>query len=770
MMLENTPNDSKNASAGDVKSFNWFIGNRPLRLQISLTAGLAMIIAVVAVTLLVVKLETELLVEDLTADSEKTVSFLAAATKDAIIVEDIPLLKTIVEQIHQNDPLIHSISFLNEGGEELASFSMAPVEHEKMFVAHGIHPKTGLLTQGRDIVVAGEKFGSISISWHTGFFAHVMSSKLPLIISTVIVTLILLTACIVAAVHIFAVRPVGVINRRLLAISTETLSSTAPPPRYVASDLMVLNAAVDKLDLHVTEHHLVEKALRKSEAHLKAIFDNAPVELYLKDIEGRYIQINRQFEKLFNVKNEDLVGHFPAQAHYQELSERTRAHDLQVLETGEVVIREEDVTTELGRRVLHTIKFPVFGDQGEITGLGAVVVDVTDLKNAEKRLQVALATAKKANSAKSEFLSSMSHELRTPLNAILGFGQILEIDPVEPLSEKQKNYVKHILTGGEHLLKLVDQVLDLSKIESGKMDLSMEEITLDEASRECLTLIDRSAKTRGLKIEIDIDTPLTIKVDYIRFKQVLLNLLSNAVKYNNEGGSIALAIKDTDDNKVRISVTDTGPGIAQEWKSELFEPFNRIGRESGNIEGTGVGLTIAKQLTEAMGGQIGFESEVGKGSTFWVDFPGIKCTVVSPAKQAIISDIDERQEQSTVSAKVLYIEDIPSNLDLMEAIIKKMDGVSLISAHNAELGLIIAEERRPDLILMDISLPGMDGISAMEALSKNDSTKDIPVVAITAAAMKSDVDRGMAAGFKVYLTKPFNIPEVTKVIRTELNM
>lgn len=301
------------------------------------------------------------------------------------------------------------------------------------------------------------------------------------------------------------------------------------------------------------------------------------------------------------------------------------------------------------------------------------------------------------------------------------------------------------------------------------MTLSIELVRLDELCRECLTLIDKQAEKRDLKIETDLGAVNYIKADHTRFKQVLLNLLSNAIKYNRESGSITLTCKELPDHMVRLSVTDTGKGIAKDDQAKLFEPFNRLGRESGNIEGTGIGLFIAKQLIEAMDGRIGLESEVGKGSTFWIEILAVKATDEEMTIADYIPKESGPENQLAADATVLYIEDNPANLQLMEAIIGSIDGLNLISAHNAELGLTMAEERLPDLILMDINLPGMDGIAAMRVLSTIDETKDIPVIAISAAAMKKDIERGMAAGFKDYLTKPFNVPEVVAAIKKSLS-
>ena len=316
---------------------------------------------------------------------------------------------------------------------------------------------------------------------------------------------------------------------------------------------------------------------------------------------------------------------------------------------------------------------------------------------------------------------------------------------------------------------LIDQVLELSKIEAGDLRLSLEEISLDDVCRECMELINKSAIDRRLTISDDLTATQTVNADYTRFKQVLLNLLSNAVKYNREGGTVTLTTKDVSDNAIRILVVDTGAGIADEDQIGLFEPFNRLGQEAGEIEGTGIGLTITKQLVEAMGGEIGYDTEVGKGSTFWIKFPAIERTLANRMEPVEVSKTDADQNQSNMAAEILYIEDNPANLQLMEAVIEEMDGLTLISAHNAELGMTMASEQQPNLILMDINLPGIDGVAAMHALSANNATKDIPVIAISAAAMKSDVERSMSAGFKDYLTKPFNVPELVKSIKKELD-
>jgi len=413
---------------------------------------------------------------------------------------------------------------------------------------------------------------------------------------------------------------------------------------------------------------------------------------------------------------------------------------------------------------------PNFDGQGKFLGYRGTGSNITEKIKAERALEIAKNEAEKASHAKSEFLSIMSHELRTPMNAILGFGQMLEANPDEPLTEDQQDSVDHILKGGRHLLDLINQILDLSAVESGKMMLSLEPVQVNDLCLECLSLIDEQSSLRGLSIHSDLGGAKYIEADYVRFKQVLLNLLSNAIKYNNEGGSITLSCADAPENMVRVSIADTGNGVAEDIQSGLFEPFNRLGREASEIEGTGIGLTISKELVETMEGRIGFVSEEGEGSTFWVEMPLSEATT-----DALVTPEDEDTEypagdQGADKATILYIEDNPANLHLMKMIIGKIGGLNMISANSAELGLTMAQEWKPDLILMDINLPGMDGTEAMQKLAATDCTRHIPVIAVSAAAMKKDIEKGLSAGFTAYLTKPFDVPELIKAVKKELDI
>lgn len=386
----------------------------------------------------------------------------------------------------------------------------------------------------------------------------------------------------------------------------------------------------------------------------------------------------------------------------------------------------------------------------------------------EQALRASEKLAAAGSQAKTDFLSGMSHELRTPMNAILGFTQLLETEPDAPLTESQQRFVKQIMKAGAHLLGLIDQALDLSRIESGKLALSLERVSLKTLIEETLPMVHHLALQRQIApISVNVADAEVI-ADYGRLKQILLNLLSNAVKYNRVGGSISIAAT-PDETTVHIAVTDTGQGISQERIQELFLPFNRLGVESADVEGTGIGLALSKRLAEAMGGVIGVESKEGNGSTFWITLPvaapGLPEANDHPewsATQAVTSDPNTGIHAQ--DKKILYIEDNPANVTLMEELIRRFRNLHLITAHTAEIGLALAQQERPDFIIMDINLPGIDGFAALKILQGNPLTASIPVMALTANAMPSAIERGLAAGFFSYHTKPIQIEALSRSI------
>jgi len=385
--------------------------------------------------------------------------------------------------------------------------------------------------------------------------------------------------------------------------------------------------------------------------------------------------------------------------------------------------------------------------------------DVAERKRVQAELIQAKAAAEKANLAKSEFLSRMSHELRTPLNAILGFAQLLETGSPPP-TDAQVVRLHQIIKAGWYLLELINEILDLAVIESGKLSLSREPVSLIDVILECQAMIEPQAQKHGIQINfLPFDHTWFAHADRTRVKQVLINLLSNAIKYNREQGTVEVRCTMSTPERIRISIKDSGAGLPPEKLAQLFQPFNRLGQENGVEEGTGIGLVVTKQLVELMGGTIGVKSTVGAGSEFWIELAS--ATMPQPATregkpQEPAPKIDAGRQQHTL----LYFEDNPANSLLIKELIEEdRPDIRLLIADNGKLGIELARTHLPDVILMDVALPDINGIEAMEMLLEDPLTAHIPVVALSANAMPDNVLQGMEAGFSHYLCKPFELNE-----------
>jgi signal transduction histidine kinase/ActR/RegA family two-component response regulator len=419
-------------------------------------------------------------------------------------------------------------------------------------------------------------------------------------------------------------------------------------------------------------------------------------------------------------------------------------------------------------------------DASTVIGYLRIATDNTARKRAESELQEsnielekAKAAAEKANLAKSDFLSSMSHELRSPLQTILGFAQLIDGDDPPP-TLRQAASVEQILKAGWYLLELINEILDLSQIESGVLAICSEPTSLTEVLRECRAMILPQGRKRQIRVTFpDTGVPYFVDADRTRLKQVLLNLLSNAIKHNQPHGTVVvdcgMSTSPTEPKRVRVSISDTGAGLSPEMLLQLFQPFNRLGQERTEEEGTGIGLAMSKRLVEMMGGVIGVESTVGSGSVFWFELNS------APEPQSLMDTEDAAALAQTLAQQdaprrtLLYVEDNPANMQLIEKLIEnRRPDIHLLCAKDGSDGIKLARDKHPDVILMDINLPGMSGIDALKMLRQNPATALIPVIALSANAMPRDIKKGLDAGFFQYLTKPIKIKALLKTLEEAL--
>ena len=531
-----------------------------------------------------------------------------------------------------------------------------------------------------------------------------------------------------------------------------------------------------------TARKQAEEELRKTGALQNAILTSANFSIIATDEKGIIQLFNVGAERMLGYAAAEVVNKInPSDIHDpQEVMARAQALSLELATTitpgfealafkasrGIEDIYELTYICKDGSRFPAIVSITALRDDyDEIIGYLLIGTDNSVRKQVEFELKNAMAVAERANLAKSDFLSNMSHELRTPLNAILGFAQLMESD-VTPQTASQKESTSQILQAGWYLLDLINEILDLALIESGRLLLSQEPMSLDEVMLDCQAMIEPQAQKYGITLSFcHFDKPCFVHADRTRVKQILINLLSNAIKYNHVGGSVIVDCAVISTERIRISVKDTGPGLSPEKLAQLFQPFNRLGQAAGTEEGTGIGLVMTKRLVELMGGVIGVESTVGKGSEFWVELVQANEPQLSPHTD---------EEKPTRSARVqivpatartlLYVEDNPANLKLVEQLIARRQDMCLLTAGDATLGIQLAREHQPEVILMDINLPGISGIKALKILREDPLTRHIPVVAISANAMPHDIHRGLEAGFFRYLTKPLKVIEFMEAL------
>ena len=515
----------------------------------------------------------------------------------------------------------------------------------------------------------------------------------------------------------------------------------------------------------ISDRRAAEQALLESEERTKAILRTANDAFVALDLGGRILDWNSQAERIFGWLREEaigrmLIGTIFSDGHHHGLSEYLIDGGSQPLSRRLELLATRRDGTEL------PVELTIWttGSLDRRT-FNAFIRDITEQRRAQTAIREAQEEAERANRAKSEFLSRMSHDLRTPLNAVLGFAQLMT---AERLNDSQRECTQQILKGGRHLLELINEVLDIARIESGRLSLSPEPVDVLEIVRHAVDLVSPLAAQRQISLVVEQPPAIDASVlaDRQRLSQILLNLLSNAVKYNRAGGRVTLSFTQSAKRCTRINVTDTGAGIPPEKLQLLFRPFERLGAETTGIEGTGLGLTLSRGLAEAMGGSLGVSSAVDRGSTFWVELLATDEAAARQERDSLTSSLEPTR--AIGPAAVLYIEDNASNVRLMHRLLGSRPSVTLLHGADGQTGLQLARERRPDVILLDLHLPDMSGEEVLRQLWDDPSLRGTPVIVLSADATPGQVRRVLASGATAYLTKPLDLGAVLEVIDRSL--
>ena len=528
---------------------------------------------------------------------------------------------------------------------------------------------------------------------------------------------------------------------------------------------------------HVEEERMkLDQSLRDQQFYTRSLIESNIDAIITTDPQGIITDVNYQMESLTGCTRDELIG-APFKNYFTD-PDLAEASIKQVLIARKVTDYELTALSRDGKETVVSYNATTFYDRDrKLRGVFAAARDVTERKRLDQvlqekniELQGAKVVAEKANLSKSDFLSSMSHELRSPLNAILGFAQLMESESPPP-TPSQVESINQILQAGWHLLNLINEILDLAKIESGQFSLSPEPVSMAEVMVECQGMTEGLAQKRGIQIAFPLfDSPCFVYADRTRLKQILINFLSNSIKYNCENGTVEVTWSKATPGRIRISIEDTGAGLPPDKIAQLFQPFNRLGQEESGEEGTGIGLVVAKQLVELMGGVIGVESSVGTGSVFWFELMAAAEPQLPVGSNEPKTPVQSPIPSSARKRVVLYVEDNPANLSLVEHLIARRHDLRLLSARTGKRGIELALANLPDVILMDINLPDISGLEALKTLYNHPATAHIPVVAISANAMPHDIAKGLQAGFFRYLTKPIQVPEFMDTLSTALDL
>ncbi len=553
-------------------------------------------------------------------------------------------------------------------------------------------------------------------------------------------------------------------------LSTQVRNALRTEGRHKDGTLFPISLAVSRLELDgrelyvgiardLTQILLTEELLRSRRQILDAIFEASPDAVKVIDNGLETTESNPASAEMLGLsEGEDRRINLLKTVHPEDRDAVAVALRSLISSqtTGAISLRFRASHSD-GRWVPIEARAKTLRDEGH-NAVGAVLVerDISQALEARAALEAAKDEAERANREKSEFLSRISHELRTPLNSILGFAQLLRMDELDP---DQRESVNHIYRAGKHLLDLINEVLDISRIEAGTISVSLEPVSLEELAQECISLVMPEARERGIEIITPKELDLYVRADKQRMKQILLNLLSNAVKFNSDNGSVTFYCQERDQS-LRIAVTDTGPGINPALRQRLFTPFDRLGAESRGVEGTGLGLALSQKLAEVMGGSLGFESTVGKGSTFYVDMPRL----VSPQQKTEPSIPYEQLKSESASGTILYIEDNLANLALIEHFLRRRPEIRLITALQGSIGLELAAQHQPDLIMLDVHLPDMNGFDVLQRLRTAQQSAHIPVAILSADATKTQMNHFLSAGAIEYLTKPLELDRLLSLI------